>query len=201
MGSLVRRFALIAAIVAALGCLGLLPPLHTRAASPYLVNLPGDAGLGIGLSGDIRYVVTQADANPGSTITFDRAATGPTILLTQGTLTLSANMTITGPGANLLAVDGGCTTCDAPVSGIPSTGATVFAVGLGATVTLSGLTVQHGLGGPFVSQSAGGIVNHGTLALTGDTLVGNVAAADFRERRRALQRRRADGRGEHDQRQ
>jgi hypothetical protein len=177
MGSLVRRFALIVAIVAALGCLGPLPPLHTRAAAnTYLVNLPGDAGVGSGLSGDIRYAITQANANPGSSITFDRAATGPTILLTQ-TLTLSASMTITGPGANLLAVDGGCTTCDAPVLP-PSTGATVFVVNLGATVTLSGLTVQHGL--TQLSSSAGGIVNHGTLALTGDTLVGNVTVGGFR---------------------
>ncbi len=179
MGSLVRRLALIAAIVAALGCLGLLPPLHTRAATTYLVNLPGDAGVGSGLNGDIRYVVTQADANPGSTITFDRAATGPAISLTHGTLTLSASMTITGPGANVLAVDGGCTTCDAPVSGIPSTGATVFAVNFGATVALSGLTVRHGLAS-FGSSAAGGIVNHGTLALTGDTLVGNVAVGCFK---------------------
>ena len=50
-----------------------------------------------------------------------------------GTLTLSTSVAITGPGANLLAVDGNHAT-------------TVFTVNGGATATISGLTIRNGKG-------------------------------------------------------
>src|SRR5207244_1726671 len=66
--------------------------------STYLVNLPGDAASASGaLAGDIRYVINQANSDPGSTITFDPSATGPLIVLSHHELAITANMTIRGP--------------------------------------------------------------------------------------------------------
>lgn len=45
-----------------------------------------------------------ADANDGDTINFDPALNGQTILLTTAELAIAKNVTISGPGANLLAV-------------------------------------------------------------------------------------------------
>ena len=182
MGSLVRRIALVT-VWAVVAC-WLLPVVPARAAGAYLVNLAGDAGNGSGNTGDIRYAINQASANPGSTITFDTIGTGAAIMLTHGTLTVSASMTITGPGANLLAVDGNHAT-------------TVFTVGNGATVSISGLTIRNGKGSDGTpgtngingvsgvnngsggsgsiggADSAGGIVNGGTLTLMNVTVSGN----------------------------
>src|SRR5262249_11481071 len=112
MAALVRRVAFVVVGMGVLvAALGLLPdqPVHA-APLALLANLPGDAGTESGPNqGEIRYAVNQANANPGSTIPFATAATGPTITLAHGTLTLSQSVTITGPGADLLAVDGGCT--------------------------------------------------------------------------------------------
>src|SRR6476659_4920847 len=45
-----------------------------------------------------------ADANDGDTIDFDPALKGQTVTLTSGELLINKNITISGPGANLLAV-------------------------------------------------------------------------------------------------
>jgi hypothetical protein len=71
--------------------------------SVYLVNLPGDAGSSTGaLSGDIRYCISQANNDAGSTVTFDTQATGSTITLSQGELPIWASMTLTGAGMVLI---------------------------------------------------------------------------------------------------
>ncbi|HBI43267.1 MAG TPA: hypothetical protein DDY78_10480, partial [Planctomycetales bacterium] len=66
---------------------------RTLLSSMFLVNRPGDAGLGddgtsnVGqTAGDIRYIITQANQliNVNSTITFDTTMTGPTITLNSG---------------------------------------------------------------------------------------------------------------------
>src|SRR5262249_24171877 len=74
----------------------------------YVVNLAGDAGTASvpGVSGDIRYVIAQANAHPASTITFDTTGTGPTINLTHGELAITADMVIQGPGSGALAING-----------------------------------------------------------------------------------------------
>src|SRR5437762_2032093 len=66
-----------------------------------------------------------ADVNDGDTIDF--AVTG-TIGLTSGELLVDKSITISGPGADSLAVDGNAKT-------------RVFHVASGRTVTISGLTV------------------------------------------------------------
>ena len=63
-------------------------------------------------------------------------------------------MTITGPGANVLAIDGG-------------DGVTVFNVNAGVTASISDVTIQHG------NSDDDGIDNQGSLTLTNSTIRGN----------------------------
>jgi fibronectin-binding autotransporter adhesin len=81
------------------------------------------------------------------------------ITLTNGALTLTTGVTITGPGAATLAVDG-------------NNAARVFVVNSGVHATISGLTVQHGNAG---AASGGGIVNDGSLTLTAVAISHNTA--------------------------
>jgi parallel beta-helix repeat protein len=93
------------------------------------------------------------------TIEFDSSLTsgGPaTITLNSALPALAANVTLQGPGANLLAV-----------SGNKSVG--VFAVNSGVTASLSGLTIEQGN-----ASFGGGIYNNGgTLTLSNCTLADN----------------------------
>src|SRR2546427_11006424 len=90
-------------------------------------------------------VTTSADDGPGSlrrairdacvggTITFDMSpghVTSP-ITLTSGQLAIGKNLTINGPGANLLTISG-------------NNASRVFLTASGATVTLDGLTIANG---------------------------------------------------------
>src|SRR6266513_308363 len=79
-----------------------------------------------------------ADADDGDTINF--AVTG-TIGLTSGELLVAKNITISGPGAESLAVNGNAKN-------------TVFHIVPGETVTISDLTITNGSAG-----SGGGIHN------------------------------------------
>ena len=46
--------------------------------STFTVNSPGDTGTGLGLSGDLRYVITQVNQTPGdNTINFAVTGKGP----------------------------------------------------------------------------------------------------------------------------
>src|SRR5207302_280576 len=55
----------------------------------------------------LREAIGLANVNPGAdTITFAPALNGQTITLTTGELQVSDDVTITGPGANLLTVSG-----------------------------------------------------------------------------------------------
>jgi hypothetical protein len=78
-------------------------------------------------------------------------------MLMSGELAISDDLTITGPGASNLAVDGNHTS-------------RVFYIGSRVTVTLSGLTIQNGS-----ANSGGGIFNYffATLTLTNSTVSGN----------------------------
>ena len=85
-----------------------LEPLEGRALlslTTWTVNSLGDTGTGSGTSGDLRYVITQADQTPGdNTINF--AVTG-TITLNSALPDLSNTtglMDIEGPGASSLTV-------------------------------------------------------------------------------------------------
>jgi hypothetical protein len=117
-------------------------------------------------------VTTTADSGPGSlrdtiaaasngdTIQFDPALNGQIITLTTGQLTIDKDLTITGPGAGLLAVS-------------RSQGASpdsIFHL-LSGAVAVEGLTISNGDGG-------GGILNDGAnLTINNCTISGNAGLA------------------------
>jgi hypothetical protein len=106
------------------------------------------------------------DANDGDTINFDSSLKGQTIMLTSGHLIVDKSVTISGPGANHLAVDGNATD-------------RVFSINPGGTpgktVTISGLTITNG---NVTNDYGGGISNaNGTLTLSDCTVSGNSAYA------------------------
>src|SRR5262249_11771947 len=102
---------------------------------------------------------------------------GQTIKLTSGELDLTKNLTIQGPGAGQLTISG--------YSGYtrrhPPPASRVFEVAQNTTVTLSGLTISNGNGVASASSVApwdgygGGILNHGTLTVSGCTVDSNSA--------------------------
>ena len=157
-----------------LAILGFVIPSSTRAAT-ITVTSTADSG-----TGSLRD--TLAAASSGDNINF--SVTG-TITLRGGPLTIDKSLTISGPGASDLAISGNHTDG-------------VFVVKSGATVTVSGLTIENGkalnggggggisnLGILTVTNSAvtgnsalnfgGGIENFGTLTLTNSTVAGNTA--------------------------
>jgi hypothetical protein len=128
--------------------------------STFVVDRLTDTGAGTGLTGDLRYCLTQANASPGDdTITF--AVTG-TINLTGPLPDLNSNIDLEGLGASSLTVR-------------RDTGGDyrIFTVASGATVILSGLTITNG----STSENGGGIYNNGTLTLNNDTVSGNTASS------------------------
>jgi hypothetical protein len=116
-------------------------------------------------------------AQPGDTIVFDPSLNGQTITLGASQLEINKNLTIQGPGAGLLAISGG-----------GNNGSRVFQVDAGANVTIIGLTIEDGYGEKYNNQwsgmtggntpdrydgCGGGILNLGTLTLSGCTVTGN----------------------------
>jgi len=127
--------------------------------------------------GSLRQAI--AISSPGDTIDFDSSLNGQTITLTTGELAIDKELTIAGPGANFLAVDGNDTSI-------------VFSINPGLEVSVSGLTITHGMGAGIwnngsltiinssLSMNAGGlygggISNFGSLTITNSTLSGNSA--------------------------
>jgi len=119
--------------------------------------------------GSLRQALTTA--NDGDTITF--AVTG-TITLTSGGLPVTKNLTISGPGADQLSVDG-------------NQALLVLGIFPGKTATISGLTVKNGQIGIWNEQgtlaisncivnlnSVGGLFNdHAALTITSCIINGN----------------------------
>ena len=147
-----------------------LEPLEGRALlslTTWTVNSLGDTGTGSGTSGDLRYVITQADQTPGdNTINF--AVTG-TITLNSALPDLSNTtglMDIEGPGAASLTV------ARSSASGTPDFG--IFTVDANVQAQLAGLTITGGLDG-----SGGGIDNAGTLTVTNSTIANNSATDSY----------------------
>jgi len=101
-----------------------------------------------------------ADANDGDIIAF---AVAGTIGLTSGELLVDHSITIPGPGAENLAVNGNAKS-------------TVFHIAPGETVTISGLTITNG----HATDSGGGIYNdHAALILSNCVITGNSAAGNI----------------------
>src|SRR6266545_3766280 len=124
-------------------------------AATITVTSTADSGMG-----SLRQAL--ADANDGDTINFDAAVSG-TITLTSGELLVNDSITISGPDADLLAVNG-------------NAASRVFHISSGKTVTISGLTITNGSasGGTYPNNSGGGIFNdHAALTVNNCALSGN----------------------------
>jgi hypothetical protein len=101
-----------------------------------------------------------ADANDGDTINFDSALNGQIINLTSGELVINKNITIAGPGGDLLTV-----------SRSSSNLFRIFHVMPGRAVTIEGLTIQNGS-----DSGGGGVLNdHATLTIDSCIVSGNFA--------------------------
>ncbi len=134
-----------------------------RLLSTLTVSSVSDSG-----SGSLRAEIAAAQS--GDTIVFAASLNGKTITLTSGELDLTKNLTIQGPGASQLTISGNNTTLTTHAS-------RVFEVAQNTTVTLSGMTINdHGVSLKSWSVAVkygGGILNHGTLTITGSTLTDN----------------------------
>jgi uncharacterized protein (TIGR03437 family) len=121
----------------------------------FVVTTLADSG-----AGSLRQAINNANASSGGvTITF--AVTG-TINLLSALPQLTQSMTVTGPGASSLAIDGG--------------GAVqVLNVGSGITVSISGVTIQNGRDST-IGGGGGGVSNAGTLTLSSCVVTSNVEA-------------------------
>jgi len=120
----------------------------------------------------LREAINVANATPGAdAITFDPvvfAVTGPHFIdlltATPGGpdtgLPIAGDLTITGPGANVLTVR------RSAAGGTPTF--RIFAVSPGVTASISGLTVSNG-----ARANGSGILNDGTLTLSGVAVDGN----------------------------
>src|SRR5436190_21829975 len=118
------------------------------------VTNTNDTGLG-----SLRQAL--ADANDGDTIDFDPALNGQTILLTTAELAIVKSVTISGPGANLLAVS---RDQNAP-------GFRIFHVAPNHTGIIRGITSTHG-----IDLTGAGIWNdHAPLTVDSCAVNGNLA--------------------------
>lgn len=119
-----------------------------------LVTNTNDSG-----AGSLRGALSIA--NDGDTI--DATGVSGTILLTSGELQINHNVTINGPGAENLAVDGNA----------------AFRVfeNFASDVIISGFTITNGLPPAGDSNGGGGILNHGGLTVNNSSIVSNHAGA------------------------
>ena len=102
--------------------------LTTARAATITVSNDNDNG-----AGSLRQAL--AAANDGDTINFDSSLNGQTITLSSGELLVNKSVTVSGPGANMLAVDA-------------NHASRVFYIAPGTDVAISGLTVTHGSAHP-----------------------------------------------------
>jgi hypothetical protein len=111
-----------------------------------------------------------AAANPGDTIQFSALFNTPqTITLTDGELAVEKDLTILGPGANLLTVSGNQVS---RVFLIPRT----LSPAPPLNVAISGLTIANGIDtskSQNFGGTGGGIYNGGNLTLTNSAVTGN----------------------------
>lgn len=127
----------------------------------------------------LRWAVNNA--NPGDTIVFESSLSGSTITLTSGEIVIDKALTITGLGANHLAISG-------------ANNSRVFNVRHGATVTISGVTIRDGVAGGSRPQG-GGVKNAGTLTMTDCILTNNTVPSGSGSRNGGAIINAADGDG------
>jgi hypothetical protein len=134
--------------------------------STFTVTNLGDLGMGSGLEGDLRYAVSQADSNRdlSNQIVFQPGLSG-TIVLTRGSLDITKDLILAGPGQQLLTVSGNQRSGVFNITADPRV----------HDVRLADLTVAGGAGiaaGTVVT--GGGLYNdHAAVSLTRMTFSGN----------------------------
>jgi hypothetical protein len=138
--------------------------------STFIVTDLGDAGVGFGHQGDLRYAINTANSNadPSNRIVFQPGLQG-TITLTQGELAVQKSLEVVGPGEALLTIDGDHRSGVFDVTDEPGA----------RNVRVSGLTVTGGTGAldVFGQYSGGGLyARSATVTLTRVTFEGNTAA-------------------------
>ena len=121
-------------------------------AAAYVVTNTNDSG-----PGSLREAILNANASAGAdVITFDLSGCPCSIGLAS-TLTVNNALTIYGPGASQLALDGGSAVQVIATTNVP--------------VSISDLTIRNGM----AASTGGGIIASGALTLTQVTLQGNSA--------------------------
>jgi len=144
-------------VLCSLGLLG------NAGAATLTVNTTADSSDAAGSCGtgtcSLRDAITQAAA--GDVIQFASTVT-PTITLLSPLPAIAANMTIAGPGANMLTVSGNNS----------ATVGTIFTINTGVTASISGLTIANGNSNSS-DQGGGGILNDGMLTVSNCTISGN----------------------------
>jgi hypothetical protein len=130
--------------------------MQTVHAATLTVSTSADSG-----NGSLRNALKNSRS--GDIIKFSLPANA-TITLTSGELLVSKSVSIVGPGAGSLFVNG-------------NAAARVFHINPGGSVTIAGLTIGNGLAaGKGWSAFGGGIYNdHAALTVSSCTLAGNVA--------------------------
>lgn len=112
--------------------------------------------------GSLRQAI--ADAAPGDTINFNLSDCPCVITLTSGELLIGKPLTINGPGAKTLSIDG-------------NNNSRIFSIVQSGTFTLAGLTVTNGNGQGTIANGngfGGGILGlFGTLIINDCAIVGN----------------------------
>ena len=143
---------LVAAVVAAVGAVasprvnqGWVKAGNALPTKTIVVTNTNDSG-----PGSLRQALV--DVNDGDTIDFDQSLNGQKITLTSGQLNVDKDVTINGPGANNLAVDGNGQSRE-------------FYVSPSKAVNISGLTIKNGSSGIYNDD--------GALTLTECTVSGN----------------------------
>jgi len=132
----------------------------------FTVNALGDAGVGAGTKGDIRYAINQANAAAGAidNIVFDPTIFGQTIKLSGTELPILEAVNITGPGGGKINISGEGFSRVFNLSGPGS-----------YTVNVSGVTVSGGLS---AADAGGFLISDETLVLSNVVLSGNSATTD-----------------------
>jgi predicted outer membrane repeat protein len=133
---------------------------YARAATYTVTNTNDDLN-----PGSLRYAIAQANASPGSNVSFKIPSDPATISLSQGSLQISGNVNIVGPGAHRIAINGN--------------GSQIFSVSSATNaivnVTISGLTLQ---GASNSGSGTGGAIyagNYVALTLRDIVFTGNSA--------------------------
>lgn len=122
--------------------------------------------------GSLRDAIAQTNAQAGpDTVTFQSGLTG-TITLTSGSIQISGPLSIVGPGAGVITIDGNA---NSRIFGIFATSPACPAIdGPDYLVTISGLRLQNGRRN-VVGSGSGAIYSEHSLALDSVVLANNTA--------------------------